>query len=219
MLNKLASPKNFIDKNKLLQSLLIVMILCYNIKANAQSEWEVNTLRDINPKSPNSLFWKGISYSAEPLSVAVPVGMLTTAIITHDKKLKIKSFEVLGSLALASATTEAAKMIFNRPRPYETYIEIYPNKKESGKSFPSGHTTTAFSTAMSLTLISKKWYIAAPAFAWAASVGYSRMYLGQHYPSDVLMGAMVGTASAFVSHWLTKKISTRPKRIFKNYVK
>ena len=181
----------------------------------SQGQWEVDMVRNINPNPPSSDFWKSISASTVPISVGIPAGMLLVSFINHDKKLQKQSIEVFGSLAIATVTTQLLKRIVNRPRPYESYSDIYPDIYESGKSFPSGHTTTAFSTAASLTLITKKWWVALPAFAWATSVGYSRMYLGQHYPSDVIMGAAVGTASAFASQWIMKKIATKKKETVK----
>ncbi len=182
---------------------------------SAQGQWEVDMVRNINPNPPTSNFWKNISGSAGPISVGIPAGMFLVSIINHDKKLQKQSIEVMGSLAIATVTTQLLKRIVNRPRPYESNTGIYPDVYESGKSFPSGHTTTAFSTAASLTLVTKKWYVAVPAFAWATSVGYSRMYLGEHYPSDVLMGAAIGTASAFASQWIMKKNALKKKEAVK----
>jgi membrane-associated phospholipid phosphatase len=56
---------------------------------------------------------------------------------------------------------------------------------EKGLSFPSQHTSFAFATATALSLQYRKWWVVVPAYTWAAMVGYSRLYLGQHYPSDV----------------------------------
>jgi undecaprenyl-diphosphatase len=58
----------------------------------------------------------------------------------------------------------------------------------------------------------KKWYVIVPAYAWATSVGYSRMYLGEHYPTDVLVGAAIGTGSAYLSKWLYKKMFETKKK-------
>jgi len=57
-----------------------------------------------------------------------------------------------------------------------------------------------------LALDYKKWYIVVPAYLWAGSVAYSRMYLGKHYTSDVTGGMIIGIGSGYLSHWLTKKL-------------
>jgi membrane-associated phospholipid phosphatase len=107
--------------------------------------------------------------------------------------------------------TEALKIVINRPRPYLKYNDIYPDEIDDGSSFPSGHTAIAFATATSVLLTAKKWYYVVPAYMWASGVGYSRIYLGQHYPSDVFAGAVVGAAGAYASHWLTEKIFLKKK--------
>lgn len=85
---------------------------------------------------------------------------------------------------------------FNRKRPFVTYPDLITKKSEAGSpSFPSGHTSQAFATATSLSLAYPKWYVIAPSLLWAGAVGYSRMELGVHYPSDVLVGALIGIGS------------------------
>ncbi|HMX78072.1 MAG TPA: phosphatase PAP2 family protein, partial [Chitinophagaceae bacterium] len=71
----------------------------------------------------------------------------------------------------------------------------------------------AFATATSLTLITKKWYVAVPAYSWASLVGYSRMYLGVHYPADVLGGALLGTGSAFLSYKINQWLHPEKKKL------
>ncbi|MFZ9878471.1 MAG: phosphatase PAP2 family protein [Chitinophagaceae bacterium] len=51
----------------------------------------------------------------------------------------------------------------------------------------------------------------APAYTFAGLVGYSRMYLGAHYPSDVIAGALVGSGTAWLSYQINKKIVQRKK--------
>ncbi len=183
---------------------LFIFILKFNI--SAQSSWEVEAVQKINPDNPNSVLFKGLTSSVAPIAIAAPLGMFAISLINHHSTLKRESIEVLSSFIIASSASQFLKRIVNRPRPYATYTHIFPDKIQNDYSFPSGHTSIAFSCATSITLISKKWYIAVPAYVWASGVGYSRIYLGQHYPSDVMMGAIVGTASGFASHWLMKKI-------------
>ena len=56
----------------------------------------------------------------------------------------------------------------------------------------------------SLCLCYPKWYVVVPSVIWAAGVGFSLLYLGVHYPSDVLAGALIGTASAVLVYNLSK---------------
>jgi undecaprenyl-diphosphatase len=118
---------------------------------------------------------------------------------------------MVGSLAINTAITQGLKYTVNRERPYTQYPSVitpYDNS-QTNQSFPSGHTSTAFALATTLSLQNKQWHIIIPAYAWATSVGYSRLYLGEHYPTDVLAGAFIGAGSAWLSHWLTQKYFIR----------
>lgn len=191
----------------------VFIFFCVIISINSFSQnWDIDILKQINPRYPTNNTWRTLSSTSEPLSAAVPLGLVAYALITDNHKLEIKSYEIAGSLVVTAAITEGLKIIYNRARPYETYPDIiHPDSYETGHSFPSAHTSLAFSTATSLMLTTKKWYIAVPAYAWATSVAYSRMYLGQHYPSDVIAGAVVGAGSAWLTHWLNKKYFSKRK--------
>ena len=178
----------------------------------SQSQTEVRFTKGVNPRYPSNFYFKTISSSAKPVAVAIPLGMLAVALINDNKKLETDAYETAAGIAIAAIGTEAIKVIIKRPRPYEIYSDIYPDEIDNGNAFPSGHTSVAFAAATSITLISKKWYLAVPAYAWASGVGYSRIYLGQHYPSDVVAGALVGAAGAYASHWLNKKFFAGKKK-------
>ena len=186
------------------------IFLCRQV--NAQN-WDINLLKQINPSNPNSSTWKNISSSAEPICIAAPISMFAVSLINHDQNLKKNSFKLAESLVITAAITEVMKVTINRDRPFVKYpLDVFPNQiDETGKSMPSGHTAFAFTTATSIYLAYPKWYVALPAFTWATAVGYSRMYLGQHYPSDVLVGAIVGGGSACLTNWLNKKFIEKKK--------
>jgi membrane-associated phospholipid phosphatase len=69
-------------------------------------------------------------------------------------------------------------------------------------SFPSGHTATAFAMAVTLSLLIKHRGLSALLIALAALVGYSRMYLLQHFLIDVTAGAFVGTLTSFTIYYM-----------------
>jgi len=177
----------------------------------AQSVSELNTLRRINPDNPNSAIWNNLSNTSKYISVGVPVAYFAAGLIHNNKELKQKAVYTAAAILLNTASTTLLKNVVKRERPYHTFTRIFPDKIKSEYAFPSGHTSSAFATATSLTISTKKWYVAVPAFAWSASVGYSRMYLGQHYPSDVIMGALVGSSSAIICHWASKQLAKRKK--------
>jgi len=187
---------------------ILLLIGCFSFFVNTQAQnWDINLLKKINPQNPNSSIMRGFTNSSYPIGIAAPLSLLAAGYIKKDKHLKYKGWEAAGSLAIAAIITEGLKHTINRDRPYIKYPnKIYPNSIENDPSFPSGHASVAFATATTLTLEFKKWYVAVPAYAWAAGIGYSRMYLGQHYPTDIIGSAVVGSGSALLSHWLNKKI-------------
>ncbi len=93
-------------------------------------------------------------------------------------------------------------------------IKPYYNN-EVGLSFPSAHTSLAFNTATVLSLRYNNWYITTPVFLWASCVGYSRLKLGEHYPTDVLEGSVIGLGSAYMLNWIYKMIISQNKKILK----
>jgi undecaprenyl-diphosphatase len=109
---------------------------------------------------------------------------------------------VLFSLALTAAGVWSAdlltlvlKAITDRPRPFETIPDADPLLKATvGQSMPSGHAATSFAGAVILTYLLAR---AAPFFfLLAAAIAFSRVYVGVHYFSDVLVGALLGAAVA-----------------------
>jgi undecaprenyl-diphosphatase len=136
--------------------------------------------------------------------IGVPAGLLAGGIIGNDKQMRQNSLYVASSTLLSSGLTFLIKHIVKRPRPFIQNINIVPVYRAGSTSFPSGHTSSSFATATALSRAYPKWYVIAPAFLWAGSVSYSRMYLGVHYPTDVAAGAALGVGSTFILQSLKK---------------
>ncbi len=107
-----------------------------------------------------------------------------------------------GIIALSFSHSVAAIMKngFKRVRPYlrESSV-IFLGKPLKDFSFPSGHTTAAFTCAiaLSLTWSGLAMFVVPLAFV----VGWSRIYLGFHYPADVAAGAIIGSLTTWVIYW------------------
>ena len=175
-------------------------------KISAQG-FDYQTLKNIESyrSDADTRFFKFLTTADAPICIATPILMTGIGLLKHDKKLTVQGLEVGVAFAATVAETYILKYAVNRPRPYVTHTDLHPLSSESSRSFPSGHTSSAFSIATSLTLNFPKWYVAVPAFAWASATGYSRMYLGVHYPTDVLTGAALGAGTAWITHVVNKK--------------
>ncbi|MCW3090330.1 MAG: phosphatase family protein [Ferruginibacter sp.] len=188
---------------------VICCIFCLQFVGPAvhSQNFDINMLKSINPQYPSSTFWKTTSSSYMVVSGTAVFGSLAYAFIKSDKELQHRSYEIIIAVGINILATNGLKAAFNRTRPSDEYPgQVFVLTTSNGHSFPSGHTSLAFATATSFTLTYKKWYIAVPAYLWAGCVGYSRMYLGKHYPSDVLGGAITGAGSSLLSHWISKKL-------------
>lgn len=99
------------------------------------------------------------------------------------------------SVAGSHLIVQALKRWFKRPRPYGTLeaVRTITSRLTDG-SFPSGHTTAAFSMAGVFSVTTS--FAAFPLWTLAGLIGLSRVYLGHHYPTDVLAGAAIGISFA-----------------------
>lgn len=111
-------------------------------------------------------------------------------------------------------SSSVIKEIFSRPRPCHTVDGVQVVQAihllvdcGPGKSFPSSHAVNNFAVASLFSFVYKKW---AWAFlGWASLVALSRVAVGVHYPSDILGGAVIGTAIAACVFWLWKAVENR----------
>ena len=113
----------------------------------------------------------------------------------------------LCALAIGMLCTNVVlKHLISRPRPYVTMAgELLPLLTSSDpNSFPSGHTCASFAAGVAWAGMSRHRWVKAAAILQAVLMGLSRLYVGVHYPSDVLAGALIGSLSAVAALWLIK---------------
>ena len=178
----------------------LVCIICYT--TNAQSSLQRTDEHILEylaaHRTPGqTAFWRTVSDANNYVNVAIPVTLLATGIIRNDADMKKNALYTASSTAVSYLLDFAIKQLVKRPRPFITDVHFTPVYRPGAYSFPSGHTSSSFGTTVALARIYPKWYVIAPAMLWSTGVGYSRMYLGVHYPTDVGAGAILGAGTAF----------------------
>ena len=104
--------------------------------------------------------------------------------------------------SLACLVSEGIGLIYFRPRPFAELAAAYLliNKSVLDKSFPSDHATIAFAAAGAIYFVNRRW--GGALLAMAALIALGRVFVGVHYPSDVVAGALLGFVCAFLVHRL-----------------
>ena len=106
---------------------------------------------------------------------------------------------VLSGIVVSVALTLACQAFALRPRPFDVrLITAAPNFP----SFPSGHAAAAFATAIVVSLTFRRKQVWISTLMFAGFIGLSRVYLGLHYPTDILGGALIGAAIGAASYGL-----------------
>lgn len=114
---------------------------------------------------------------------------------------------VMASQVVAGLVTQVFKRIFDIDRPKRFFLEFFPDVQlqevvgvhmHSSHSFPSGHTTSAFAFFLSLAFLTKRKELHCLYCLLAILVGYSRIYLSQHFATDVLAGSVIGVVMTVV---------------------
>jgi membrane-associated phospholipid phosphatase len=139
-----------------------------------------------------------LSNSLGYVAYTIPAALMVGGIVRHDSQMRQNAINVGSSAAITLGFTLLMKTVFKRRRPFVQNLKIVAVYNAGSTSFPSGHTSTSFAVATALSRAYPKWFVIVPAYLWAGSVGYSRMYLGVHYPSDVFGGALLGTTSSWL---------------------
>lgn len=142
------------------------------------------------------LDWLFVSVSAAGYAGLLWIGLAAVlALAARRSVLRITALTAVTVWA-ADLLTLALKALVGRQRPYETVPEADPLlRADVGLSFPSGHASTSFAGAVILAYFFRR--LAVPLVLLAALVAYSRVYVGVHYPTDVVAGAVLGTLVAF----------------------
>lgn len=118
--------------------------------------------------------------------------------------VKTSAMEALFALVSSHLFVQLLKKRYTRPRPYMVLANTNTFRQLlKDYSFPSGHATASFSIAMTFSIFFPS--LAIVFISLAVLVGLSRIYMGLHYPSDVLMGSTIGITFSYLTHLIGMK--------------
>lgn len=176
--------------------LVVIVTLMLLVSNLPQLDYIAGLQKTSNPMLTRLLQF--ISDSITFFSFGIPILLLILGERgTKKKKSRLSFLYVALSIGLAGLVSYTCKKLTSIPRPYEVDARIAQLSVGGGYSFPSGHTTEAFASAIALIFLFKNWKMALPVLTWASLVAFSRIYLGVHYPFDILGGILIGLTVSY----------------------
>ncbi len=130
-------------------------------------------------------------------------------------------FFVLVFVVCDQLSSSFFKPLFERLRPtyhpdFRDWVDVVNGYRSGGYGFISGHATNSFGIALFLSLLFGNRWVTIPVFIWALVNSYSRIYLGVHFVSDVVAGALVGALSGWLLYeiyvWFRHRFLHVPER-------
>ena len=167
------------------------------LKAGAVS-WDVSLFRVLNQVSAAAAsVLTPVSHLFLPAGILAVVVLAVIYVVARNRSV-LPLATGAAAAGTAWALVHAAKAIADRPRPYEVITDaVLRQQPAHGTSFPSSHTAITLAVAIALMPFLAR-PLAAAGIGYAVLVGWSRVYLGVHYPLDVLAGAGIGMAAGGV---------------------
>lgn len=160
--------------------------------------------------------WDGIWLILTDQWMSIPIYALLSILIlwkTGFRSAVVTGFMILGLVGVTLLISRLVKYGVMRPRPCSIDLPMrFPLKKECGDyGFFSSHSSVGLALMVFIGYILKPYYkyIFWPLLIWVGLFGYSRIYVGKHYPGDIIVGFLVGFILAVIFYrirlWITKK--------------
>ncbi len=164
-----------------------------------------------SPFWDNVMYWISYKYTWIPLYIAI----LIYLVIRQKKYAWISIILLILAVFLSDQlSVNAFKNVFLRYRPTHNleigdWVHIVRDYRGGQYGFVSSHSANAFAFSTLSALIIRKKYLSYGLILWAIIVSYSRIYLGVHYPADIVGGAFLGVLIALILGFIYKRLKLK----------
>jgi undecaprenyl-diphosphatase len=147
----------------------------------------------------NSPFWDKVMSVISSIVIWIPLylAIVIALVIRYKRKFLVLIFMIIIAITLSDQGSDLFKDGFRRLRPCQEpalkgLVHLVKGRCGGSFGFVSSHASNSFTVAiLSILLIRRRWFTYCMIF-WALVIGYSRIYLGVHYPGDVICGSLLG---------------------------
>ncbi|MBR4312116.1 MAG: phosphatase PAP2 family protein [Bacteroidaceae bacterium] len=180
----------------------------------------------------NSLYLDGVMKIYTSTVVWIPVALVLLFVVLKNNSPRGMLLTILAVALTVVATDQASshliKPLVARLRPshdpsFMHLVDTFNDYRSGGYSFTSSHACNSFGLFAIISLIIRNRALSLSLLFWAALNSFSRIYLGVHFPGDILcgtiLGCTIGTAMYFIYAYISKKVEGTSKRITDNYTR
>jgi undecaprenyl-diphosphatase len=167
----------------------------------------------------DSMYLDNIMWTLSGRFVWIPLFLFILIIFFYKMPWKsaliVSVFFILVLVLSDQVSSSLFKPLFERFRPthhpdFKDLVDIVNGYRGGRFGFISGHATNAFGLSVFLSLIFKNRLVTLSTLLWATLNSYTRIYLGVHFISDIIAGALVGTILALILYWFYSLLYTPP---------
>lgn len=180
----------------------------------------------------NSLYMDGVMKIYTTTVVWIPVALVLLFVVLKNNSPRVALLSVLAVTLTFVATDQVSshliKPLVARLRPCQDptfmhLIDTFNNYRSGGYSFTSSHACNSFGLFAIISLIIRNRALSLSLLLWAVLNSFSRIYLGVHFPGDILcgsiLGCVIGTVMYLLYNFVRKKVEYSSVRITSNYTR